>query len=380
MSGPDVRALQLDLTRVGFRTPADGAFGPLTQRSVSAFERRFHLRANGLASRAFFTELKLVLATGVGARNAIAGSGGTGFANSASESSRKPKGVAAPPGTAGAAGAPGTTGVPGAAGTTGAAGATGAPGAANPADPTSFTDPITAPVVQDGGSQHLGERVLRPGMSGHDVRVLQGFLTLIGYPTSVDGTYGASTESNVIAFQQANNLRPANGVVTYQDTLALRQLVAAATMGGPPERATLNPDGTVTAPPDAPKLVQEVIAAANQIINTPYVYGGGHASWQSVGYDCSGAVSYALHGANLLTAPQDSTGLESYGSPGPGQWITIYADAGHTFIIVAGLAFDTAHYGPVTPAGTGPRWLQPADALANLSDGGSYVVRHPSGL
>ncbi|MGH2888608.1 MAG: peptidoglycan endopeptidase, partial [Solirubrobacteraceae bacterium] len=92
------------------------------------------------------------------------------------------------------------------------------------------------------------------------------------------------------------------------------------------------------------------------------------------------AVSYALHGGDLLTSPEDSTGLESYGSPGPGSWITIYADAGHTFIVVAGLAFDTAHYGPTTPGGSGPRWLQPADVLANLQDGGNYVVRHPSGL
>ncbi|MGH2871643.1 MAG: peptidoglycan-binding protein, partial [Solirubrobacteraceae bacterium] len=228
--------------------------------------------------------------------------------------------------------------------------------------------------------RHLGERVLNPGMSGHDVRVLQGFLTLVGYPTAVDGSYGTSTESNLISFKRANDLMPANGVVTYHDTVVLRQLVAAALQGGSPEKATLNPDGTVTAPADAPKLVQEVIAAANQIIDTPYIYAGGHQSWKSKGYDCSGAVSYALHGGNLLSAPEDSTELESYGSPGPGQWITIYADAGHTFIVVAGLAFDTAHYGPTTPGGTGPRWLQPADVLANLSDGGDYVVRHPSGL
>ena len=103
-------------------------------------------------------------------------------------------------------------------------------------------------------------------------------------------------------------------------------------------------------------------------------------SWKSDGYDCSGSVSFALHGANLLNSPEDSTELESYGSAGPGKWITIYADAEHTFIVVAGLAFDTAHYGPTTPGGTGPRWLTPANVTANLSDGGDYVIRHPSGL
>ena len=351
MAGAAVRALQVELTRAGFRTPAVGTFGPITQRNVSAFERRYRLRVNGVADAAFMHELKLVLATGTGTSKAVAGSGGTGLQPGTSSAHHR---TAAGSNTA-------TTAAP------------------SPADPTSATDPITAPVVQDGGSQHLGERVLRPGMSGHDVRVLQGYLTLIGYPTAVDGSYGSTTETNVIAFQTANNLTPANGVVTYQDTLVLRQLVASALQGGPPQRATLNSDGTVTAPADAPQAVKDVIAAANQIIDTPYIYAGGHASWKSKGYDCSGSVSYALHGANLLTAPEDSTGLESYGSPGPGQWITIYANAGHTFIVVAGLAFDTAHFGPTTPAGTGPRWLAPSDVLANLQ-GGSYVVRHPSGL
>ncbi|HLH64086.1 MAG TPA: peptidoglycan-binding domain-containing protein, partial [Solirubrobacteraceae bacterium] len=343
-----VRTLQIELTRAGFPTPAIGIFGPITQGNVRAFERRYRLRVNGIATVAVLRELALVLATGAGAHDAVAGSGGSGLTGAQPVSRRRSGRSAAQ--------------LP------------------SSADPTGSLSEITAPVVQDGGSEHLGERILKPGMTGHDVRVLQGFLTLVGYPTAVDGSYGPATEANVIAFQQANSLLPADGVVTYQDTVVLRQLVAAALQGGSPERATLNPDGTVTAPADAPKLVQEVIAAANQIIDKPYIYAGGHASWKAPGYDCSGAVSYALHGANLLESPEDSTELESYGSPGPGRWITIYADAAHTFIVVAGLAFDTAHYGPTTPAGTGPRWLEPADVLANLSDGGDYVVRHPSGL
>jgi hypothetical protein len=85
-----------------------------------------------------------------------------------------------------------------------------------------------------------------------------------------------------------------------------------------------------------------------------------------------------LHGAGLLSSPEDSTGLESYGAPGPGKWITIYADPAHTWIVIAGRAFDTANYGgPNIPAGSGPRWR--TNPTGNLADGGNYVVRHPVG-
>lgn len=351
MSGADVRTLQADLTRAGFRTPAVGVFGPITEHNVKSFERRFRMQVNGVVNATFVKQLQLVVASGTGATHAALGSGGSGLGGVTPTANQRRRHRRARNHLR-----------------------------ASSADPTSALAQVTAPVVQDGGSKHLGERVLHPGMHGHDVRVLQGYLTLAGYPTAVDGSYGSSTKANVIAFQQANNLSPANGTVTYAETRALRQLVANALEGGPVSQATLNSDGTVTAPSGAPQVVQDVIAAANQIIDKPYIYAGGHAHWKSRGYDCSGAVSYALHGGDLLTSPEDSTELESYGSPGPGQWITVYADAGHTFIVVAGLAFDTAHYGPTTPSGSGPRWLQPADVLANLKDGGNYVVRHPSGL
>jgi peptidoglycan hydrolase-like protein with peptidoglycan-binding domain len=248
---------------------------------------------------------------------------------------------------------------------------------AKAADPTAANSTVMAPVVQDGGSQHLGERTLKLGMRGHDVRVLQGYLTVAGYPTSIDGDFGPGTKANVVKFEDSHQL-PANGVVTYAQSRALRQVVATALAGGAVSKATINSDGTATAPAGAPPAVQAMIAAANQIVDKPYIYAGGHGRWNDNGYDCSGAVSFALHGAGMLSSPEDSTELESYGAPGPGKWVTIYANSNHTWIVIAGIAFDTAHYGPTTPGGSGPRWL--TNATGNLADGQNYVVRHPSAL
>ena len=130
-------------------------------------------------------------------------------------------------------------------------------------------------------------------------------------------------------------------------------------------------NGRAIAPLNAPAMVKRVIAAANHIRATPYVWGGGHGSFISTGYDCSGAVSYALHGGKLLSTPLTSGSLESFGEEGPGRWITIYANAAHTYMVVAGLRFDTAG----DESGTGPRWHPTTAAAAT----GSYVVRHPVG-
>jgi len=112
-----------------------------------------------------------------------------------------------------------------------------------------------------------------------------------------------------------------------------------------------------------------VIAAGEEIATRPYVWGGGHGSFQSAGYDCSGSVSYALHGGNLLNTQLDSTQLESWGDPGPGSWITIYANSGHTFMTVAGLRFDTSGLSQ-----DGSRWHVSSHPTSG------YVVRHPTGL
>ena len=136
----------------------------------------------------------------------------------------------------------------------------------------------------------------------------------------------------------------------------------------PSEQAGFISESEASAPANAPQQVKDAIAAANAIASTPYVWGGGHGSFESSGYDCSGAVSYALHGGGWLESPLDSTGLETWGEPGAGKWITVYANAGHTWMIIAGLAFDTV-------GGPGPRWHS-----APTSSTEGFVVRHPSGF
>lgn len=130
-------------------------------------------------------------------------------------------------------------------------------------------------------------------------------------------------------------------------------------------------EGQAVAPAGAPALVKRVIAAANQISGTPYIWGGGHASWWARGYDCSGAVGYALHGADLLDVTMVSAQLASWGEAGVGRWITVYANDQHVFMVVAGLRFDTRG----NPRGTtGPRWHR-----ASVDPRG-FVARHPVGL
>jgi cell wall-associated NlpC family hydrolase len=138
--------------------------------------------------------------------------------------------------------------------------------------------------------------------------------------------------------------------------------------------ATLTGDGLATVPPSAPSKVVAMISAANQVARKPYVYGGGHGRlrneiWIDTAYDCSGSVSFALASAGLIDSPMDSSALARFGRPGRGRWVTIYANAGHAFMTVAGLRFDTSGRQQ-----TGSRWQ-----TANRSAGG-FTVRHPAGL
>jgi cell wall-associated NlpC family hydrolase len=127
--------------------------------------------------------------------------------------------------------------------------------------------------------------------------------------------------------------------------------------------------GQAIAPLDAPAAVKRVIAAANRIRTKPYIWGGGHGRWWDRGYDCSGAVSYALRGGNLIDSPLPSGPMERWGAPGRGRWITVYANAGHAYAVIAGLRWDTSG----NSRGTGPRWH------ADMASASGFVARHPPG-
>lgn len=129
--------------------------------------------------------------------------------------------------------------------------------------------------------------------------------------------------------------------------------------------------GRAIAPADAPPAVKKVIAAANKIRTKPYIYGGGHGRWWDAGYDCSGAVSFALHGGSLIDTPMPSGSLSGWGSTGKGRWITVYANGGHAYAVIAGLRWDTAG----NTSGTGPRWHKSLRAAA----AGPFTARHPTG-
>jgi hypothetical protein len=161
---------------------------------------------------------------------------------------------------------------------------------------------------------------------------------------------------------------------------------SSATSGGgasfvppppPPEKGALV-DGRLVAPASAPRRVKRVITYANQIVEKPYLWGGGHRPFRpgrlDRGYDCSGALSHALYGGRFLRSPLPSGALMSWGSEGPGQWITVYAHSGHAYIVVAGYRFDTSMRDPDAPGpSTGPRWSK------TLRKSSAFVARHPAG-
>ena len=195
----------------------------------------------------------------------------------------------------------------------------------------------------------------RGGRAG-SIRLLQRRLGIVA-----DGVFGPATARAVRAFQRAHGLA-ADGVVGPATWAALgiggaRPVLKRARARGSHPRAGL------------PGAVRGAIAAANRIAGAPYRYGGGHGSFSDSGYDCSGSVSYVLHGAGRLASPLDSAQLMSYGAPGRGRWITVYANPGHAYLVIRGRRYDTTGR-----AQTGSRW-QPA----HRSSAG-YAVRHPPGL
>ncbi|HUC06878.1 MAG TPA: hypothetical protein VMR96_02215 [Solirubrobacterales bacterium] len=138
----------------------------------------------------------------------------------------------------------------------------------------------------------------------------------------------------------------------------------------PTAKARLLPNGMLIPPASAPARVKSVIAAANKIRTKPYIWGGGHARWWDAGYDCSGSVSYALHGGKFLESPLPSGPMANWGLAGLGRWITVYTNAGHAYAEIAGYRWDTSG----DSGETGPRWHE------DLRDNVGFVPRHPAGF
>jgi peptidoglycan hydrolase-like protein with peptidoglycan-binding domain len=218
----------------------------------------------------------------------------------------------------------------------------------------------TTATVANTGSEGGGEA------SGSSVDRLQKALKI-----SPDGEFGPETEAAVKRLQARHGLTP-DGVVG-PETWSLLGIQSEGTLtpsasvkdaGGESEGG-----GSTSSSSGGSSVISRVIAAGDEIATRPYVWGGGHGSFVSEGYDCSGSVSYALHGGGLLSSPEDSTGLESYGEPGPGRDITIYANSEHAFMVIDGKRFDT-----VALAESGTRWS------GSMTSTGGYVARHPAGL
>jgi hypothetical protein len=170
--------------------------------------------------------------------------------------------------------------------------------------------------------------------------------------------------AGLLVMSEAANATPPGGLTTTTPELE------APTETGPPGKAMLV-NGRAIPPVNAPPAVKQVIAAANKIRTKPYIYGGGHARFWDAGYDCSGSVSFALHGGGFLSSPLPSGPMESWGSAGRGRWITVYANGGHAYAVIAGLRWDTAG----NTSGTGPRWHKSLSAAAS----GPFTARHPAG-
>ncbi len=235
----------------------------------------------------------------------------------------------------------------------------------------------------------LGDRSLRVGKRGADVRALQGYLDAAGYTLTQSGRYDRRTRARVQAFQNDHGLRP-TGVVTRPLARMIRRAATAPPgYGGtafdpdppkpsgpvpadlkivPGNRAKVLPDGTAAAPANAPAEVKRVIASGNEIATLPYKWGGGHGSWRDTGYDCTGSVTYAFR-TTFRRGRYPTFGYSDWQLPGEGKWVTVYSNSGHVYAVIAGLRFDSSGLRVA-----GSRWTSQERSAA------SFVARHPAGF
>ena len=227
--------------------------------------------------------------------------------------------------------------------------------------PVAATVALMLALSADALAASYASRTLKVGTSGSDVRALQSYLDRAGFETTADGQFGPGTRRSVQSFESTEGRR-VNGVASRSE----QRLVSVRAGNG---AAAVLSIGLAVAPASAPEEIKAIIAAGNEIATKPYKYGGGHGRWRDSGYDCSGSVSYALHGADLLDSPLDSTGFMSWDRRGRGQWVTIRTNPSHAYMIVAGLRFDTS-----ARRETGSRWTE------DMRSGRGFTARHPAGL
>jgi cell wall-associated NlpC family hydrolase len=240
---------------------------------------------------------------------------------------------------------------------------------------------VAVALPAEASAAPYGSRTLAVGAHGRDVKRLQRYLASAGHRVARDGEFGPRTQRALRATESELELG-ADGIATTREQRVIKRAVRDPGTGGaayvappPPEKVVPGARGAVTAagfavaPASAPEVVKGVIAAGNAIATMPYKWGGGHASWDDSGYDCSGSVSYALHGGGLLDSALVSGDFARWGDPGAGRWVTIYANGGHVYMVVAGMRFDTS-----ARSRTGSRWTMEQRA----SDG--FSVTHPPGL
>lgn len=200
-----------------------------------------------------------------------------------------------------------------------------------------------------------------------------GGATAFQTPSGVSGSSGPTGASGATGPTGVSGPIRATGSTGASGPTGTTGSTGATGPTTPGSLAQILPSGLAVAPANAPAAVREAIDAGNELIGKPYVYGGGHKSFISTGYDCSGAVSFALHGGGLLASPLDSTDFETWGAAGTGTWITIYTNPAHAFMDIAGIRLDTSTAGD--PGGkSGPRWRP----LLRSHDG--FLARHPQGL